>query len=100
VSMPAEITSTYDWDRLIVTLRAQFRSVDALYERITERDTEQQQPDRTEPMTDVQQYPEPGYDADDRAAELADEERMRLDAETDGRLDGDHTRDDDLDLDL
>ena len=32
-------------------------------------------------------------EADDRAAEYADEERERLDAETDGRLDGDYDTD-------
>jgi hypothetical protein len=97
MTMPAEVTSDAAWDRLVTALRAQYRQVDDLYQRITEPEADDQQtPQEKEPMTDPSTYPHRGYDpdADDpRAAELDDEERVRLDAETDGRLDGDYDTD-------
>jgi hypothetical protein len=93
MTMPAEVTSDAAWDRLTTILRAMYRDVDELYQRITEpeADEEEPQPEETEPVSDLD--PEYGTEADDRAAEYADEERVRLDAETDGRLDGDYDTD-------
>jgi len=133
MTMPAEVTSAADWDRLVATLRAQYGQIDELYQRITDPGDDADEPDTSEeePMADPSTYPYPGYDpaadeqdaearaalsvassvlsslllqreadgarsegtADDRAAEYADEERERLDAETDGRLDGDYDLD-------
>jgi hypothetical protein len=103
MTMPAEVSSAADWDRLVATLRAQYAQVDELYQRITDPGDDADEPDPTseeEPMADPSTYPYPGYDpdADDRSAELEDDERLRLDAETDGQLDGDYDRDDDLDV--
>jgi hypothetical protein len=92
MTMPAEITSDNSWDRLIVTLRTQYADIDELYQRITEPG-DADEPDTfegTEPMPDPDTYPYRGYDPD---AELDDEQRVRLDAETDGRLDGDYDLD-------
>lgn len=91
MTMPAEVTSDAAWDRLITTLRAQYADIDELYQRITDPDTEADEQNtarETELMTDR----DAGYgpEADDRAAELDEQERVRLDAETDGQLDGDY----------
>ena len=96
MTMPAEVTSDAAWDRLNTTLRAMYRDVDDLYQRITapEPDEETPQPEETEPMSDLDA--EHDTEAHDRAAEYADEERERLDAETDGDYDNDV--DDDLGL--
>ena len=93
MTMPADVTSDIAWDRLNTISRAMYRDVDNLYQRITEPETDQEtpQPEETEPVSDL----DAAYDtdADDRAAEYDDEERLRLDAETDGRLDGDYDTD-------
>ena len=91
MTMPAEVTSDTAWERFTTVLRAMYRDVDDLYQRITEpeADEETPQPEENEPVSDL----DAEYDADDRAAEYADEERVRLDAETDGRLDGDYDTD-------
>lgn len=103
MTMPAEVTSAADWDRLVATLRAQYAQIDELYQRITDPGDDADEPDTSqeEPMADPSTYPYPGYDpaADDRAAKLENDERLRLDAETDGELDGDYDRDDDLGMD-
>ncbi|GLZ00832.1 hypothetical protein [Actinoplanes sp. NBRC 103695] len=93
MTMPAEVTSDNAWDRLTTVLRAMYRDVDELYERITdsEADEPSPQPEETEPVSDLDA--EYDTEAHDRAAEYADEERERLDAETDGRLDGDYDTD-------
>lgn len=93
MTMPAEVTSDAAWDRLTTILRAMYRDVDQLYQRITEPEADEQtpQPEESEPVSDL----DAEYDTEtnDRAAEYADEERERLDAETDGRLDGDYDTD-------
>jgi hypothetical protein len=93
MTMPAEVTTDTAWDRFTTVLRAMYRDVDELYQRITEpeADEETPQPEEAEPVSDLD--PEYGTEADDRAAEYADEELVRLDAETDGRLDGDYDTD-------
>ena len=93
MTMPAEVTSDAAWDRLNTVLRAMYRDVDDLYQRITEPEVDEEtpQPEETEPVSDPDL--EYGTEADNRAAEYADEERVRLDAETDGRLDGDYDTD-------
>lgn len=100
MTMPAEVTSDASWDRLTTMLRAMYRDVDQLYQRITEpeADEETPQPEENEPVSDL----DAEYDttANDRAAEYADEERVRLDAETGGRLDGDYDTDVDDEPDL
>ncbi|WP_199514282.1 hypothetical protein [Nucisporomicrobium flavum] len=90
MTMPAEVTSDAAWDRLTTVLRAMYRDVDDLYQRISEpeADEETPQPEETAPVSDLDAQYE--IDAADRAAEYADVERERLDAETDGRLDGDY----------
>ncbi|WP_199515710.1 hypothetical protein [Nucisporomicrobium flavum] len=121
MTMPAEVTSDNAWDRLTTVLRAMHRDADELYQRITEPETDEQtpQPEETETVSDVdaehqteaealsvasnlissllylrgQEPARSEAEADDRAAEYADEERARLDAETDGRLDGDYDTD-------
>ncbi|MFI7598224.1 hypothetical protein [Actinoplanes sp. NPDC049681] len=93
MTMPAEVTSDAAWDRLNTVLRAMYRDVDDLYQRITDPEADERtpQPEETEPVSDL----DAEYDAEDhyRAAEYADEERERLDGETDGRLDGDYDPD-------
>jgi hypothetical protein len=92
MTMPAEITSDASWDRLNTILRAMYHDVDELYQRITEPESDEEaQPQETTPVSD----PTADYDAETshRAAEYADEELVRLDAETDGRLDGDYDPD-------
>jgi len=92
MTMPAEVTSDAAWDRLNTTLRVMYRDVDDLYQRITEPEADEEtEPKETNPVSD----PNAEYEAeaDARAAEYADEERVRLDAETDGRLDGDYDTD-------
>lgn len=93
MTMPAEVTSDAAWDRLNTILRAMHRDVDDLYQRITEPEAAEETPqlEESEPVSDLDAEYE--ADADDRAAEYADEERERLDAETDGRLDGDYDTD-------
>lgn len=97
MTMPAEVTTDAAWERLIATLRAQYDDIDGLYQRITEPEADEDEPEEKEPVTDPNIYPYRGYDPDanDRAAELEEEERVRLDAETDGRLDGDYDIDPD-----
>ncbi|MEU7906423.1 hypothetical protein [Actinoplanes sp. NPDC049118] len=91
MTMPAEVTSATDWDRLVTTLRAQYGDIDDLYQRITDPEAdEQQEPEEDDIMTDPYTDAERQAEVDDRAAEYADEERVRLDAETDGRVDGDY----------
>ena len=96
MTMPAEVTSDAAWDRLVVTLRAQYRDIDDLVLRITEPREEDGEPDTTEEelVAELDTYPFPDDDwgADHRAAELEQERRVRLDAETDGELDGDCDR--------
>jgi hypothetical protein len=93
MTMPAEVTSDAAWDRLTTVLRAMYRDADDLYQRITEpeADEEAPQPEENEPVSDLDA--EYDTEANNRAAEYADEERERLDAETDGRLDGDYDTD-------
>ncbi len=100
MTMPAEVTSDAAWDRLTTILRAMYRDVDQLYQRITEPEADEQtpQPEDNEPASDLDA--EHDTEADNRAAEYADEERERLDAETDGRLDGDFDTDVDDDTGL
>jgi hypothetical protein len=95
MTMPAEVTTDAAWDRLITTLRAQYRYIDDLYQHITEPEPdadENDEPEERQPVTDPDMYPEDADDraADDRAAIEEDERRVRVDAETDGRLDGDY----------
>ena len=92
MTMPAEVTSDAAWDRLNTTLRAIYGDVDDLYQRITEPEADEETESKeTNPVSE----PNAEYEAEvgDRAAEYADEERVRLDAETDGRLDGDYDTD-------
>ena len=93
MTMPAEVTSDAAWDRLTTVLRAMYHDVDELYQRITEPEADEQtrQPEETDPVSDLDAEYE--TETNDRAAEYADEERERLDAETDGRLDGDYDTD-------
>ncbi|MCM4083903.1 hypothetical protein [Paractinoplanes hotanensis] len=90
MTMPAEVTSDAAWDRLTTLLRAMYGDVDALYQRITEPEADEEtKPEETNPVSD----PNAEYEAEGRAAEYTDEQRQRLDAETDGRLDGDYDTD-------
>lgn len=96
MSRPAEVTSTYDWDRLNTQLANQVLDIEDLWEQITD-------PDRgiSEPEEPVPDY-DPGHDVNpDSEAELEEERRQRLDYETDTELDGDYdpAPDDDPELD-
>lgn len=94
MTMPADITSDTAWDRLLISLRAQYRDIDRLYHHVTdtkETTDKPRTPREAEPMAEHRFYP--FFDNDDRTAELEQEERTRLDAETDGRLDGDYDTD-------
>ena len=93
MTMPAAVTSDAAWDRLNTVLRVLYRDVDELHQRITEPEADEETPqsEEVEPVSDLNAEFE--TDADNRAAEYADEERERLDAETDGRLDGDYDTD-------
>lgn len=92
MTMPADVTTAYDWDRLVLLLRALYRQVDQLYQRITDPELEDANRDAKE---DTVTDPDRDYDADTAArdAELEQERLDRLDYETDGRLDGDYDRD-------
>lgn len=93
MTMPADITSDAAWDRLTTVLRAIYRDIDTLYQRITAPDAAEEppQPEETDLVSDRDAAY--GTGADDRAAEYDDEQRERLDAETDGHLDGDYDTD-------
>ncbi|MEU4243988.1 hypothetical protein [Actinoplanes sp. NPDC026619] len=94
MTMPAEVSSATDWDRLVALLRAQYRDIDGLYQRITGTDpeAETEELEDSEPMTDPSIHPDEGYDPDADAVdeELENRRRIEEDVATDGRLDGDH----------
>ncbi|MFF5085340.1 hypothetical protein ACFY36_50575 [Actinoplanes sp. NPDC000266] len=93
MTVPAEITTSHDWNQLLAALAAQYRQIDGLYQLITAPE-----PETDETTNDLEEEPvsgpHPEYDLD-RDAEIEDANRVRLDAETDGRLDGDYDPDPD-----
>jgi hypothetical protein len=93
MTMPADVTSDAAWDRLNIILRVMYRDVDNLYRRVTEPEADGgiPHPEETGSVRDLNG--EHQTEVDDRAAEYADEQRERFDAESDGRLDGDYDSD-------
>ena len=85
MSQPAEVTSTYDWERLNAQLANLVLDIEDIWEQITDPDRNSSEPEEPVPADD----PDRGYDLD-RDAELEDKRRRRLDFETDGELDGDY----------
>lgn len=83
MSQPAEITSSYDWDRLNAQLGVLALDVEELLEQINDPDRATGEPEEPVPAAE----PDGGYDLD-REAELEDERQRRLDVETDGDRDG------------
>ncbi|MFF5291846.1 hypothetical protein [Paractinoplanes globisporus] len=79
MSQPAEITSSYYWDRLNAQLGVLVLDIDELFERVHDPERDTSEPE--EPVPDAE--PDGGYDLD-REAELEDERRRRLDTEPGG----------------
>ena len=110
MTQPAQVTSSYDWDRLIIELTLVTGYAEDVYERILDRRQElmertaQAEDERT---ADPNTFPNRGFELDeDRVAEQEEEWRERLDYESDGRLDGDYDteppddRDRDIDVEI